>query len=723
MRRLWVPALLLALVLATFSQAGAGTFTTVAEAAAPPVHAIAVTGPEVTMAPAYDPAIRRYALRTGPGSTGTVTVTASTSDPSGQVRVNGRPVTGGATTLTGLVPGDEISVLIDDSAGTAVHSLIYLPAAYPDLEGSGPVPGLAPGDLLLTLNAWNANPDRFHSVVDDYGVPKWFRREPVASHDLRLQPNGHFSQAVATTSPGRDGVDIVEMNDRFEEIARHRTVGLVNTDFHDSLLRADGSEVLIAYEVSDNGLAIDARIQEINPDGSVFMSWNSGDHVNRNNETVVDLTDPWARFDYAHINSVTMTPDGNYLASFRGLSAVFKIARTAHDGYAQGDVIWRLGGRLSDFTFPNDPYGGPCAQHTASMLPNGHVVIFDNGSDDLNDQRSRLLRRPRRPVRAHRAAALQPLHRVRPRRGHDDGHPGRRVRRRALRAVHRFGVPARQRQHPHRLGCGTDRRRDRARPERPPAVAARDPDRSGQLPRLPRGRPGRLRTAGRPRRTGRRCDVRRGVRGARRLRLHRPRRVRPGLLRRLDHLGGAAGHQHAGHLRPRGHRRRRRRQPHRPPAHLRRGRRAAVAGAERRGRPGRTWRSARRTGRSSARASSGPRSRRVRHVLTPTSRVTTKVRLRNAGAGAGRFTVRATTVHGMRGTWWLGGRDVSRRLTGDGLRTGVLAPGQRVTLRLVVTTNDATEVGDRRWFRIKATSSGGQPTTDRVAALVRSRAE
>ncbi len=75
-----------------------------------------------------------------------------------------------------------------------------------------------------------------------------------------------------------------------------------------------------------------------------------------------------------------MTPDGDYLMSFRGLSAIFKIARTAHDGFEKGEVIWRLGGRRSDFDFVGDEHGGPCAQHTASMLPNGNVLIFDNGS-------------------------------------------------------------------------------------------------------------------------------------------------------------------------------------------------------------------------------------------------------------------------------------------------------------------------------------------------------
>src|SRR6476619_3351544 len=89
--------------------------------------------------------------------------------------------------------------------------------------------------------------------------------------------------------------------------------------------------------------------------------------------------------DYAHIDSVAVMPDGDLLASFRHLSAVLEIARTAHDGFQVGDIVWRLGGRHSSFTFPDDPQAsGPCGQHHASVLPNGHILVFDNGSGGID---------------------------------------------------------------------------------------------------------------------------------------------------------------------------------------------------------------------------------------------------------------------------------------------------------------------------------------------------
>ena len=68
------------------------------------------------------------------------------------------------------------------------------------------------------------------------------------------------------------------------------------------------------------------------------------------------------------------------LASFRHFSSVYRIATHPHDGFGVGDVVWKLGGRDSDFTFPAAGDTGPCAQHTARMLPDGNVLMYDNGS-------------------------------------------------------------------------------------------------------------------------------------------------------------------------------------------------------------------------------------------------------------------------------------------------------------------------------------------------------
>ena len=341
---------------------------------APPVHAVSVTGTGVATYPAFDPEIARYGVTTTAATAGTLTVTASTSDPAGVVTVDGRVAQGGTRTVTGLTEGDEVAVFITDSAGTERHSFVYLPPQFPALERTTPDPApgaLAPGLVMLTLGLYVAPSPFFETAVDANGVPAFVREVPAAG-DLKPAPHGRYSVFEETTAPGRTGDDLVELDSQWREVARHRTVGgLVDTDGHDAIVLPDGTVWLMAYEPNSVTGLIDSVIQEVEPDGSPGFTWSSADFTA---ETVTP-----GNPDYAHLNSLELLPDGDVLASFRHLSAVYRIATHPRPGIAVGDVVWKLGGRHSDFDFaPGDT--GPCAQHTARMLPNGHVLMYDNGS-------------------------------------------------------------------------------------------------------------------------------------------------------------------------------------------------------------------------------------------------------------------------------------------------------------------------------------------------------
>jgi len=65
---------------------------------------------------------------------------------------------------------------------------------------------------------------------------------------------------------------------------------------------------------------------------------------------------------------------GNYLVSFRNLDSIFVI-----DSHT-GDVLWSLGGKRSDFTFVGVPLNGFSGQDCARLLPNGDILLLDNGS-------------------------------------------------------------------------------------------------------------------------------------------------------------------------------------------------------------------------------------------------------------------------------------------------------------------------------------------------------
>lgn len=112
--------------------------------------------------------------------------------------------------------------------------------------------------------------------------------------------------------------------------------------------------------------------EEMTQAGNSVQVWNSN--------TVVDPTetlDYWGysstSFDYCHGNAIYEDTDGNLLISYRHLNSVHKVDRQT------GDIIWRLGGELSDFTFVND--SGFSGQHDVRRLPNGDLSIFDNGNE------------------------------------------------------------------------------------------------------------------------------------------------------------------------------------------------------------------------------------------------------------------------------------------------------------------------------------------------------
>ena len=70
-----------------------------------------------------------------------------------------------------------------------------------------------------------------------------------------------------------------------------------------------------------------------------------------------------AEWEYFHVNSVDVDSDGNFLVSSRNTSTIYKIDR------ATGKIIWRLGGKKSDFKL------GPGVrfdwQHCARWQPDG----------------------------------------------------------------------------------------------------------------------------------------------------------------------------------------------------------------------------------------------------------------------------------------------------------------------------------------------------------------
>ncbi len=349
--------------------------TPVAVGVGTPPAARAATTPSLSVAgaawlyPTFDPAVARYAVHTP--ADGPVTVSVADAQT---VWFNGVADPDGSASFPDAQPGDEISVFIDDGNGRRAYALYVLPASFPRLAASADGTAVQPGNIAVTIDRYDNASPRYEAILDRHGVPVYTREHHERVLDLKLARSGELTLHRPTTTPGRTGGALVVLDDQFHEIRRIETTGLVSTDDHDSVLVSDGSHWLTAYEPNAQTGLVDSVIQHVTAAGAVDFQWSSAAYA----EETVSPGNP----DYAHINSIDVQPNGDVLASFRHLSSVFLIASRAHDGHQPGDVIWKLGGRASTFTFPAGD-GGPCAQHSASLLPNGNVLMFDNGSASL----------------------------------------------------------------------------------------------------------------------------------------------------------------------------------------------------------------------------------------------------------------------------------------------------------------------------------------------------
>jgi len=114
-------------------------------------------------------------------------------------------------------------------------------------------------------------------------------------------------------------------------------------------------------------------LQRLMPSGAVVNRWDAFSTLSLGNvDPHVDLTAQYV--DWTHANSIDITLDGNYLISLRHFSQIIKVNANT------GEIIWKLGGRDSDFRFVNDPFNGISFQHGGRELPNGHILLFDNGN-------------------------------------------------------------------------------------------------------------------------------------------------------------------------------------------------------------------------------------------------------------------------------------------------------------------------------------------------------
>lgn len=119
-------------------------------------------------------------------------------------------------------------------------------------------------------------------------------------------------------------------------------------------------------------------IQEVSND-SVIWQWDASKYpefylTSNAGNKFYDTTTPQ---DYIHMNSMTVdTRDSNLILSFLNQNQVLKINRRS------GDIMWRLGGKNSDFPLTSDKVF--LRQHNATLVDSNYtLLLLDNGDDSI----------------------------------------------------------------------------------------------------------------------------------------------------------------------------------------------------------------------------------------------------------------------------------------------------------------------------------------------------
>lgn len=237
----------------------------------------------------------------------------------------------GYTPFTPSAGGDRLFLI--DMAGEVVHtwSVPYPPGLYGRLTDEGTIlyngKTTEVSERFIASGPWKGGA-LFEMTWD--GRILWEVNHPDHHHDgIRLR-NGNVMLLTLTELP--------------DEIATQVQGGLAGTE-HNGVMHAD---VLVEMTLT----------------GEVVWEWRSWEHLDPAVDRITAIQDH--RSEWTHGNTVVELPDGNLMVSFRNISTVAMIER------ASGENYWKLG-------------APPLAQqHAPTLLENGNILIFDNGTHRLD---------------------------------------------------------------------------------------------------------------------------------------------------------------------------------------------------------------------------------------------------------------------------------------------------------------------------------------------------
>jgi hypothetical protein len=261
---------------------------------------------------------------------------------------------------------------------------------------------IAPGYIFVAPKKGDAGQGG-SMILDNDGQPVWLRLLQNEDMDvMNFRAQTYKGETVLTWwegyYTGYGQREYVIFDSSYSELARFKAANGYEGDHHEFLITPQDTALITIYSAvpwdlsyiggSRRGVIYQGIVQELDiQTGELLFEWQSFHHVGLEETYATLLQDGRPGIDYFHLNSIDVDHDDNLLVSARETSAIYKIDRKT------GEVIWRLGGKKSDFEM--GPGTRFAFQHDARRLPDGTISIFDNGNTVFRNGRPKAVEESR----------------------------------------------------------------------------------------------------------------------------------------------------------------------------------------------------------------------------------------------------------------------------------------------------------------------------------------
>lgn len=212
------------------------------------------------------------------------------------------------------------------------------------------------------------------NLIDMRGnlIHQWSYPQGYTWHYAELLPNGHLGVIIKEVESKVEGM-FIELDWEGNLVRR------INAPAHHDFERLDNGNTIILcreYVVNETIHPGDVKSDyyvEITPEGKVVWEWHADKHA-LELKRFMDIQFPRRDRDWAHTNTAEVLPDnplgredprfreGNILFSMRNVDTIGVIDKET------GEIVWAWGPGILD------------KQHMPTMLDNGNLLIYDNGT-------------------------------------------------------------------------------------------------------------------------------------------------------------------------------------------------------------------------------------------------------------------------------------------------------------------------------------------------------